>query len=375
MVELSEGWRDRIRDVQPRVSRGGWFPLLRAVSTVINRDISVHLVTAQMFAGVPIAYTTFVGYDVVAHHAGPARTDALRILRNIDQRVRELRRAAEGAPRRYHFVILSDHGHSPSVPFRQLYGDTLESLVRTLLGEEGRVHAAAAPHEGWGHFNALLSDAIRPERFAARAARRFLRRRTRDGYVDMAPPATEPPEEADAVVCASGNLGLIYFASLEGRVSFETIALCDPRLIEGLVEHEGIDFVLVHSYQRGGIVIGHRGVRFLDSDRVEGEDPLAHYGENAAHHLRRLDSFPRGGDIVVNGRFDAGTGTVVSFEEQVSTHGGLGGPQTEPFILHPTRWETGSAKIRNPDQVYTLLRQWYQGLSPQPEDDATQTGS
>jgi len=371
MVELVEGWRDQLRGIEPRVSRGGWFPFLRAVSTVVNRDISVHLVTAQMFAGVPIAYTTFVGYDVVAHHAGPARTDSFRILRNIDQRVRELRRAAEGAPRPYRFVILSDHGQSASVPFRQLYGETLESLVRTLLGEEGRVHAADAPHEGWGHFNALLSDAIRPERFASRAARRFLRRRTRDGYVDMAPPATEPPEDPDAVVCASGNLGLIYFSSLEGRVSFETIALCYPRLIEGLVEHEGVDFVLVHSYQRGGIVIGKRGVHFLDSDRIEGEDPLAHYDDNAAHHLRRLDSFPRGGDIVVNGRFDAGTGSVVTFEEQVSTHGGLGGLQTEAFILHPAGWPIDNTKLRSADQIYTLLRQWQDALSPEPaEDDA-----
>jgi len=28
-------------------------------------------------------------------------------------------------------------------------------------------------------------------------------------------------------------------------------------------------------------------------------------------------------------------GTVAAFEELVGNHGGLGGPQTEPFIVHP----------------------------------------
>ena len=87
LVELVEGWRQRLRDVRPRVSRGGGFPLLRAVSTVLLRELSVYRLIEDMFAGVPVAYSTFVAYDFVAHHAGPERPDALRILHQLDQQL------------------------------------------------------------------------------------------------------------------------------------------------------------------------------------------------------------------------------------------------------------------------------------------------
>jgi uncharacterized membrane protein YvlD (DUF360 family) len=86
VVERWESSRQSLRGVRPRVSRGGGFPLLRAASTIFQRDLGTYTLMSEMFAGVPIAYMTFVGYDVVAHHAGPDRADALRILRHLDRR-------------------------------------------------------------------------------------------------------------------------------------------------------------------------------------------------------------------------------------------------------------------------------------------------
>ena len=43
--------------------------------------------------------------------------------------------------------------------------------------------------EGWGHLNALLSEAVRYDGMTGRAVRRMLRRRTHDGYVDIKPTA------------------------------------------------------------------------------------------------------------------------------------------------------------------------------------------
>ena len=63
-----------MKNIQPRVSRGGGFPILRAFATVFTRELSVYLVMAEMFSGISIAYSTLVGYDVVAHHAGPFRS-------------------------------------------------------------------------------------------------------------------------------------------------------------------------------------------------------------------------------------------------------------------------------------------------------------
>ena len=165
------------------------------------------------------------------------------------------------------------------------------------------------------------------------------------------------------MVCASGNLGHIYFTDLPGRVDFETIATRHPQLIEGLVAHEGVDFVLAHSAARGPLVIGKKGAHYLATGEIDGTDPLASYGDNAAAHLRRLDSFPHAGDLMLNGRTDPATGEVVAFEEQVSSHGGLGGWQTEPFLLYPSAWEADTTNIRNAEDLFHLLDSWRQALT------------
>ncbi|HLF26189.1 MAG TPA: phage holin family protein [Anaerolineae bacterium] len=362
-IEVWEGARQSLRNVQPRVSRRGFFPLLRAVSTVLLRELNVYFVLEEMFTGAPIVYSSFVGYDVVAHHAGPGRPDALRILSNLDGQIASLERAAQRAPRPYHFVILSDHGQSQGATFRQRSGLTLESFVRTLLSGDYQVHAFIGEGEGWGHLNALLSETLKSRGRTARGARRVLRRRTQDGYVELGPRrARHPAAEAQVVVCASGNLGLIYFADWPDRVSFETIGAAFPGLIEGLVGHAGIGFCLVRSEEHGPLVLGRDGIRYLATGQVEGGDPLAPFGAQASADLARLDSFPHVGDIVVNSCYDPSTGEVASFEEMVGSHGGLGGPQTTPFLMFPAEWEPAQAEIIGSTQVHALLRGWLERL-------------
>jgi hypothetical protein len=347
---------------------------LRAVSTGLLREVSVSLLIGEMFAGSPLVYATFVGYDVVAHHAGPARRDALGELRGIDDKIALVARAAEDAPRPYYFVVLSDHGQSFGATFKQRFGSTLEQHVQSLLAGDQSVRAFVGYGEGWGHLNALLSEAVKYEGFPGRAVRRMFRHRTRDGYVNVKPrelsgsePA-EPPTSGHVVVCASGNLGLIYFADRPGRVSFEKMAVDYPDLIEGLVGHPGIGFVLAYSELHGPLVLGKNGIRYLRDDRLEGDDPLAGFGPRAADHLRRFDTFPHLGDLVVNGMCDPLTGEVAAFEELVGSHGGLGGPQTEAFIVYPSAWGDDGLAVENPNDLYWVLRRWRQQLA---ESDST----
>jgi Type I phosphodiesterase / nucleotide pyrophosphatase len=112
LVELGEAWRQRRQNVQPRIDRGGIYPLLRALTTGFLVDLSVDTLMATMLRGLPTAYADFVAYDEVAHHAGPCSRDARRVLRALDRQIARLERAARVAPRPYRFVILSDHGQS-----------------------------------------------------------------------------------------------------------------------------------------------------------------------------------------------------------------------------------------------------------------------
>ena len=124
----------------------------------------------------------------------------------------------------------------------------------------------------------------------------------------------------DVSVMASGNLGLITFPRIPGRATREQIEAERPGLIDALVAHPGIGFVMVD-----GEVLG------------KTEDPLAPYGPNAAAHVARTSAFPHCPDIMVNSTYWADLDEVAAFEELVGSHGGMGGGQAHPFVLAPAR--------------------------------------
>ena len=47
-----------------------------------------------------------------------------------------------------------------------------------------------------------------------------------------------------------------------------------------------------------------------------------------------------------------------AFEELISFHGGLGGPQTRPFILHPERLRMPDEPLLGAAAVHALLSGW-----------------
>jgi hypothetical protein len=192
---------------------------------------------------------------------------------------------------------------------------------------------------------------------------------TKDGAVDFAPKeerAGETDEKADnqppeLVVCASGNLGLIYFPRLPGRVSLEQIDKTWPGLVEGLINHPGVGVIMGHSQARGSVALGKDGSHYLASDEVEGVDPLAQYGEHALTGMRRVDGMSNCPDLVAVSLLDAATDEVAAFEELIGSHGGLGGAQTSPFILHPAEW-TIDEPIIGAEAVYRQIRKWLSGV-------------
>ncbi|MEE9512651.1 MAG: phage holin family protein, partial [Anaerolineales bacterium] len=414
VIELRAASFQRRKDVRPRIHRGGAYPLLRAATTVLMRELSAFVVIGDMFSGVPSVYTTFVGYDEVAHHSGIERDDAFDVLNDLDDLFDRLDRASRSARRDYEFVVLSDHGQSQGATFKQRYKMTLEDLVRELISNERVVEGVEEEDAAWGHVSILLTDLLHnfiPEDagYIGRMFRRTMERRT---YIDeellgpikesferqrekvessLVEPARETvaehqakldsllqphaerldkqrknleqvvlgpyrdklaatngrseAEPAEVMVLASGNLGLIYFTEWEERMTYEQIQEVFPKLVDGLVDHEGIGFILVHSEQHGAMEIGAEGTRYLDRGLLDGEDPLAVFGANAIRHLKRLDSFPHVADIMVNSFYDPETREVAAFEELVGSHGGLGGDLMTPFVMYPAEWELDSKEI------------------------------
>jgi len=322
-------------DLQPRIERNRTYAMVRAWATVIQRDLQMYALIADIYAGRPIAYTTFLGYDEVAHHSGIERPETLEVLRDVDRHIDRLIRAAEHAPRPYQFVVLSDHGQSQGATFRERYGKTLEELVRELVS--GTVAAEEGdPSEALEYIAATLSEVAAGDSAGATVVRRATRGRSSDGEVHLGSTVPQSGEELpDVVVLASGCLGSVSFPRQPGRLTLERIEELHPGLVVKLVEHPGIGFVLVRSQTRGALAIGADGVHELDTGTVEGLDPLLPFGERAAEHVARTDSFPHCPDLVINSTYWGQADEVAAFEELCGSHGGMGGTQSFPFVLHP----------------------------------------
>jgi uncharacterized membrane protein YvlD (DUF360 family) len=360
LLEWYQARRERVRDIRPRMDRGGAFPILRAVSSIFLRDLATAAVVDDLQRGAPVVYVDCLNYDEIAHHAAPERGEAMRELEAVDRQVRTLVLGAQDAPRPYRIVVLSDHGQSVGPTFRDRTGLGLDELIAQLMHGEGSVGAAMADVEGYGRLNALLTSFVAAPGVGARVARRALGRRTRDGLVELGPGATERRRvaaEPEVVVCASGNLALVYFTEIPGRASLEAISAGHPGLVERLAAHDGIGFVMVRSEAGGPLVLGPQGIRALEDDRVEGVDPLAPFGPEAADELRRLDAMSRVGDLLVNSIYDPETEEVASFEKLIGCHGGLGGPQTRPFLLAPATWDLGAEPLVGGAVVNRRLRE------------------
>ena len=129
-------------------------------------------------------------------------------------------------------------------------------------------------------------------------------------------------------------------------------------MISVLRDHPGIGFLLVRSEQHGALAIGAGGVNYLDGQRVEGEDPLLPFGPRAADHVARTDGFPHCPDIVVNSTYWQDSDEVAAFEELVGSHGGMGGSQSYPFLLHPRELPVPSKEMVGAQRVHRQLRAW-----------------
>ena len=356
------------RDVVPRVKRGFRYALLRAVTVVILRDIAVQTVIADAYAGRPVVYSTFVGYDEVAHHSGIERFDSLEVLRGIDRAFGRIAHAAETAPRPYYVVVLSDHGQSQGMTFLDRHGETLEALVHDACG----VDEALMPvdqDEAWSRLSTVASELLHSHnRVVTRATRG---RRSGDAIVlgpehELALGGETPFDTQEVKVLASGSLGLIYLGNEPGRLTLEQINEQYPFLIHRLIAHAGVGFILVRSAQRGALVIGRDGVHHLDSGTIEGTDPLKPFGPNAAQHVRRTDGFAHVADIMINAAFDGQTHEIGAFEELVGSHGGLGGEQMHPFVMFPHEFAWPDESVIGAEHLHRVLVDWLEHLGHGP---------
>jgi hypothetical protein len=368
VVEILQAVRQRTSGQQPRLDHRFPSPYtgLRVLTNVLLRDLSIYAVMQEILRGAPVIYTTFVGYDEVAHHAGPDTPDAMATLKGFDRHVGHVLRTIRYlAPFHYDLFLLSDHGQSTGATFKQRYGRSLRETIDDVTRADVRVAEEKPLEAGHSFVNALVGELNAASQMAQSQEKSRIRRatmraaaRTLEG-VESRQVQTAMNGANDIVVCASGNLAHVYFNSIaDGRVSLRDIDRAHAGLVDTLAAHEGIGVVAVADDDGNILALGKHGARNLSTGAVTGDDPLAVYGrsELRAEQLLRLARFESAGDLILISTLYS-DGSVAAFEELVGSHGGMGGEQTDAFLFHP-RAEHVPEAIANSAEVYEVLEAW-----------------
>jgi hypothetical protein len=336
--ELYDRWH--FRKNRPGQVSEGLFPLIRIFCNVILRELQTFGVIADIYAGVPVIYTTYSGYDELAHHFGPGSRPALKNLKHTDRRIGEIMRILRHAPgARYELIILSDHGQTPGYPFQSRFGATLGDAVSAFLRENQQAAVSSGPLEftrvQLGYLQGELE--ARPKGWRHRTyrlAKSYLRRK----ISQMVPETLKVDAEGGVVITYSSSLAHLYITGAPHRLNWEEVEQTQPLLLQFLQRHKGIGFVaakgegnrLCFFHQRGKIEVNPR-----ELPETEALAFLRPYGRlpEMLPELFRFAADDSCGDLILFGAYDGER--IVCFDDQVGGHGSVGGEQSRPFLILP----------------------------------------
>jgi hypothetical protein len=339
LTEIYDYWH--FRKTRPWQLTEGLFPLIRIFCNVILRELQTFGVIADIYSGVPCIYTTYSGYDELAHHFGPDSHPALKNLKYIDKRLGEIMRMLRHAPgAEYQLIILSDHGQTPGYPFKNRFGATLGEAVSAFL----KKNQQAAVSSGSLDFARMQLTYLKEELEAPPKTWRdrlfsqikdSLQRRIRE----LVPETLKVDAEGGVVITYSSSLAHLYITGEPRRLTWKEVDRAYPLLLPFLSRHKGIGFVLCRGEANEVCFFPPHG----DPVCLDPQSPLPlekftfleSYGR-PAELLPELCRFAAGdncGDLILFGAYDGER--IVCFDDQVGGHGSVGGEQLRPFLILP----------------------------------------
>ncbi len=345
------------------VTREGIFPVTRAITHVLFRELITLGIRLDIYRGVPSIYANFIGYDGVSHHLGPRSPEAYRTLKALDRQIRDIKRAIDTiALRPYDLYIMSDHGMTESRKFDHLFGRSLAQFIADYgadLPEARELDTASyqdmAAKRGMEELAADIDG--RKSSITGFLADRAMRLAMRIG---TGPLQAGLSGEKDSAVLAiySSALANVYFTRFSRTPQMHDIECAAPGVLTALRTHPGIGLVLAR--QNGRVMALHAGgvadLEDSDSDALaflrKYDDP-----EILAPQLTELARMPSAGDLLVFGAYDGEV--VVSFEDHAGSHGGLGGVQMYPFMAAPREQAPAFAGVTDARQLHALFARRY----------------
>lgn len=292
----------------------GRHPSTPYVATDAAEEIVVHHITRYavlkaMREGFSPIYAGLYAYDEVAHAFGPADVATQRMLRHVDHTIEKLASGRDAAGGRYELLILSDHGHIETTPFKSFYGKTLGAVVAELLP-------------------GFRVDEVEDKAYG---------------------PAADAAG-GKVTITKSGGAAHVYFTERDRRINSSELKANHPDLARRLASLPEVSLVMMRE--------GEEDVFMRGDDEVRGEKVkamLAPYDDPDIlfEQLSRLNSFQHAGDLIVFGAFI--DGKQVNFENQAGGHGSIGGEQLHPFVLAKREWGLDTSRVNSSQELHPVL--------------------
>jgi len=347
------------KDVRPE----GFFPFARAVSNVIFKEIETFGAVMDISRGVPSIYLDYIGYDEISHHRGPYSISALRTLKAIDKKIKDIYREIKTAEREYDFFIISDHGHTPAIPFLMLNNNkTLKDMITGYVDDDN-----AIIYEFDTGYDAVIKRLFEylNDFFKKGTCSKILNNFSgkidlSDKQIDSFDRKTNWERDKIIYIMNSGPMSNIYFSGKSSKLSVGEVDMTYPHVISMLSKTKGIGFVMGQD-DNGEVVIfskkHDRFYYFLDFFKNNPDECLSlkhimrdYNGIDAEDvafsSIEKFCKFDNAGDVILFGEYNGHH--IINFENQMGAHGGIGGEQNMPFAVWQDSVPFDFGKVNNP---------------------------
>ena len=260
-------------------------------------DLATTVAVVELWRKTPVLFINLSLVDKVSHTHGIRHPLVVRAIRLLDLYCKKLYDSGKLAARPYQFVVLSDHGQSPGIPFASITGETLPALVTRGLGGSGTTVI-----QTYGNELSLKVNTTQDRVF----------------------------------ILPSSSIAHLYFSRFLPNIATKEMIENDfPELFKTLLSHPGIGWIMVKRSNGTSELFAHSGGSAIFAKgkvvSVRGrpvDDPEAKLHLSA---LARLAQCPNNGDIILFG--GQHRSAWASFEPYIGTHGSFTGEMAWPFLL------------------------------------------
>ncbi|MDO8610051.1 MAG: alkaline phosphatase family protein, partial [bacterium] len=291
LIEKSEQQKNKDASLLPRSSSYVWY---RVLHEIFFGELAYETVKKAIPTEDKVIFVNFTGYDEVSHHHGGYSKPAFFYLSIIDMYVKKLFKEAEKYNNEREIFLISDHGQTTCIPETAIIKSTIGEAIASLYPDKRIIQ-----HKLDYKSSMLL--------------------------------------KSDLYVMNSGAVCLIYNNKKEEKLNRKELEANYPDFCVKTSNFSTIvDFVLVRNEK---IIAVKNGISYdLEMKNAQVLFPFMElkYQEKAIEWLTIVINGPYAPDALILGKM-LEKNKMVNFESQLSTHGAIGGYQTQSFLLSKTK--------------------------------------